>query len=149
MPSYRVSESIRAKPDAIWTVLANVTCWPDWTPTVSVVEGLDGQCLKMGARFRVLQPKLRPAVWTVTAIDASKRFTWTTRSPGLQLTADHVLAAEDAGTTRLELRFTIAGALSPIVGPLAKRVVIAYMSTEAAKLKARVQALGAVREDGV
>jgi hypothetical protein len=146
MSTYAVTESILAKPQSIWPVLADVTRWPDWTPTVSRVEGLDSQSLKIGARFKVFQPKLRPAVWTVTAIEPLKRFTWATKSPGLELMADHVLAIVDDRTTRLELRFTVSGAFGLIVGPLAKRVVMAYMSIEASKLKATVQALDAGRE---
>jgi len=61
---------INASPAAIWQVLADVERWPTWTPTVLEVEPLTSNGhkagLKVGARYRVVQPKLRPAVYEVT-----------------------------------------------------------------------------------
>lgn len=139
MPTYQVTETIAEAQTSVWPVLADVLRWPDWTPTVSKVEALDGPTLVLGSRFKVIQPKLQPAVWTVTAISPSDHFSWSARSPGVQMIAEHTLRAEDAGTTRLELRFTFTGLLGPIVGALARRVVIDYLSTEAAKLKSTVE----------
>ena len=139
MPRYVVTERIGATPDEIWPVLADVVRWPEWTPTVASVEPVDGPTLEVGSRFEVVQPKLRPAVWTVTAVDSLRSFTWEARSPGVRLVAEHLLTKEEARTTRLDLTFTFAGALGSIVGVLARGLTLGYMRTEASKLRARVQ----------
>jgi hypothetical protein len=143
MATYVVTEIIAAAPDAIWPVLADVSQWSNWTPTVSKVDPLDGQELRIGARFKVSQPKLRPTIWTVTAIEPLKSFTWTAKSPGLQMIAEHCLSVETANRTRLELSFTFGGPLGSIVGLLARRLTMSYMSIEASSLKAKVQAQAA------
>jgi len=59
MPSYEVSASIAAQREAVWSVLADVSSWAGWTPTVLKVEALDAPGLEVGHRFRVHQPELR------------------------------------------------------------------------------------------
>lgn len=139
MPSYLVTETLNASPQAIWPVLADVVRWADWTPTISRVRGLSVETLEPGAQFEVHQPKLRPAVWTVTALEPGQRFTWEARSPGLRMRADHRLIAASDTQTTLELRFTFEGWLGPLVGWLARGVTMDYMRTEAAQLKRRVE----------
>lgn len=53
--------------------------------------------------------------------------------------AEHPPRAENAGTTRTELRFTFSGRLGPIVGTLPRCVVVDYLATEAAKRKTTVK----------
>ena len=148
MPTYQITETIAANPDTIWPVLADVVHWPDWTPTVSKVEALDGPTLALGSRFKVTQPKLRPAIWTVTSVNSPNYFTWSARSPGLRMVAEHFLKLEEPGTTRLELKLTFAGLLGPVIGTLARSLTIRYMSTEATKLKAAVQGQASQKNNG-
>ena len=63
MPTYRVTENIAAPAARAWAPLRNVLAWPEWLPTVTSVTPLGVSNLEIGARFRVLQPKLRPAIW--------------------------------------------------------------------------------------
>src|SRR5512145_195506 len=123
MPSYEASASIAAQREAVWSVLSNVLAWPGWTPTVLKVDALDAPELEVGHRFRVHQPKLRPAIWTVTAVDAPARFTWESRMPGLVMTADHSVEVIDDRASKLTLRFTCGGLLGAIVGPMNRRMV--------------------------
>jgi uncharacterized protein YndB with AHSA1/START domain len=137
--TYAVTDGIKAPPEAVWPVLADVARWPEWTPTVSRVEALDGPKLEKGSRFRVTQPRLRPAVWTVTVVSPPERFTWEARSPGVHLIAEHILEQDDPHTTRLELRFTFAGILGSILGVFLGKTAREYMSLEASRLKAEVE----------
>ena len=57
--------------------------WPEWTASVTSVELLEPGPLAVGTRARVIQPKLKPAVWEVTQAKAGRGFTWVTRHPGL------------------------------------------------------------------
>ena len=52
-----------ASPEVVWSVLADVEHWHNWTPTVIEVKALNGTGLKAGAKYRVVQPKLRPATY--------------------------------------------------------------------------------------
>ena len=141
MPSYEASTSIAAQREAVWSVLANVPDWPDWTPTVLRVDALDSPELEVGHRFRVHQPKLRPAIWTVTAVDAPARFTWESRVPGLVMSADHSVEAMAERASKLTLRFTLGGLLGGIVGPMNRRTVESYMAQEAEALRKRLEAV--------
>lgn len=69
MPTYEASISIAAPRESVWRVLSAVAAWPEWLPTVTSVQALDGDPLKLGSRYTVRQPKLRPATWVVTELN--------------------------------------------------------------------------------
>ncbi len=79
MPSYDASVSIAATKESVWRVLASVATWPEWLPTMTSVEPLDSQPLSLGAKYKIIQPKLRPATWVVTILDPPRRFAWESR----------------------------------------------------------------------
>jgi hypothetical protein len=140
MPKYVVNQAVAAPSDAIWPVLTDVLRWPEWTPTVTSVVPVDGHAFEVGSRFRIEQPRLRPAIWTVTSISPREGFEWETTAPGLRMIAAHRLAPEAPGTTQLELSFSFAGLFGPLFGLLFRGLTLRYMSTEASKLKATVEA---------
>jgi hypothetical protein len=135
MPTYETSASIAAQPKAVWSVLADVANWHRWTPTVLKVEALSSAELRVGNRFKIYQPRLRPAIWTVTAVEAPTRFAWESRVPGVVMIADHTLDAISDRTSRLTLRFAFRGLLGAIVGPMSRKLVESYMAQEAASLR--------------
>jgi len=91
MPTYESSTTVSATPEAVWRVLSDVAAWPEWLPTVSRVEPLDQGALRLGARFIVHQRKLRPVTWTVWHLVSLKSFTWVSRSPGMEMLAEHTV----------------------------------------------------------
>jgi uncharacterized protein YndB with AHSA1/START domain len=98
-----------ARPSTVWRILADVEHWPDWTPTVVEIKPLSSRGLMVGARYRVVQPKLRPAVYEVTECVPNKAFTWVQRLAGGTMVADHrLLARGDA--TQVELATRLRGA---------------------------------------
>src|SRR5215468_4254832 len=135
MLRYEASASIRAPVESIWPVLSDVLHWNRWTPTILQVEALDGAEIAPGRRFRVLQPRLRPAIWRVTSVESPTRFTWEARAIGTRMTADHVLARSAPGETDLTLAFSFAGPLGGLVGRMTGRLVQSYLDTEAASLR--------------
>jgi hypothetical protein len=139
MPSYSRSVSITASRESVWGVLADVAAWADWLPTVNSVEPLDSRSLSPGARFRILQPKLRPTTWVVTQLEPPKRFAWESRSPGLVATADHIVEEHSPGHSSVVLRMSFSGLLSGPVGLLFRSITESYLSQEAAALKSRVE----------
>jgi len=139
MPSFEASTSIAASREVIWHVLAGVVTWPEWLPTVTSVEPLDVHALKQGARYRVLQPKLRPATWVVTQLDAPRRFVWESSWPGVRVIGDHIIDDTSRGATRVRLRITFSGALGFLVALMARSVTQRYLDQEAAALKSKVE----------
>lgn len=73
--------AIDAPADLVWNVFTDVEHWPDWTPSVTRLAGLDGPELVVGRRFQIDQPRLPRLVWTVTEFIPHKSWTWAQRSP--------------------------------------------------------------------
>lgn len=133
-----------ARPDAVWQVLADVEHWREWTPTVVEIKPLSKNGLTVGARYRVAQPKLRPAIYEVTECVSNQAFTWVRKLPGGAMIADHRLSPHD-GATEVELSFTTKGILANIVGKIFFRMISDYVATEAKSLKNRCDSLKEAR----
>ena len=125
---------IAAPPERVWEVLVDVEHWPERIPTVDSVERLDEGPLTVGSRTRLRQPKLPEAVWTVTELDEGRSFVWESRSPGVAITASH-LVEPHAGATRLTLAVAISGPVAPVGWLMTKGLTRRYVETEAASLK--------------
>jgi len=138
MPAYDASISIAAPCQSVWRVLAAVVAWPTWLPTVSSVQPLDGEPLRIGARYTVRQPKVRPATWVVTELNPPRAFAWQARSPGLLMTAVHTIE-EAPGGSRVTLRFAFAGPLGGPIGWLFRSTTERYLAQEVASLKLMVE----------
>ena len=123
-------------PEVVWRVLADVEHWRDWTPTIIEIKALNGTGLKVGAKYRVVQPKLRPATYEVTEYVPNRRFTWVQRVAGGAMIADHRIAAA-GGATKVELSFASKGLLANIIGNLFSRIIRDYVTAEAKGLKKR------------
>jgi Polyketide cyclase / dehydrase and lipid transport len=136
MKIYQTSEQIEASPAAVWQVLVEVCHWPMWTPTVTRVEALDGDKLALGQRFRITQPKLRPAVWKVTALEPGANFVWEASAPGMRMSATHTVRQVESAQTQIELAFSFQGPVGTVVAWLYRGLVESYLRTEAVSLKA-------------
>lgn len=130
----------KASPETVWQVLADVEHWRDWTPTVVEIKPLTDNGLKVGARYRVTQPKLRPAVYQVTECIPNEAFTWTQKFPGGTMIADHRITSNGHGT-EVELSFRSQGILGNLAGKLFSKMIADYVATEARSLKARCEAI--------
>ena len=128
----RFVTAVRA--ELVWRILADVEHWPNWTPTVLEVQPLSQAGLRVGARYRVTQLKLRPAVYQVTECTPNQAFTWVQRFPGGIMIADHRLAPRDGGT-EVELSFTSSGLVSNLVSMMFSKLMREYVATEARSLK--------------
>ena len=149
MKIFQASHEIDAPVAEVWEVLAEVMAWAQWTPTVNQIEGLDGPELAVGHRFKISQPKLQPATWTVMQLDPRKHFTWESRSRGLTMSADHILEAVGEGSTRVQLTFSFHGPIGTLVAWLYGTLVASYLETEAASLKRRAEALSSAQQSAV
>jgi hypothetical protein len=129
-----------APPGAVWQVLADVEHWNDWTPTIRQVQPLDDGGLRMGARYRVVQPGLQPTVYEVTTCIPDQIFTWVYRLPGGEMIADHRISAR-TGQTEVELSFGSKGVIAGILSMLLSRKIRELVSTEASCLQRKCESL--------
>lgn len=127
---------IEASPAAVVAVLFDVERWPEWTPTIRRVRRLDNGPLAVGSRARIWQPKLLPGVWQVTELEAARGFNWITRTPGLQLKAEHLVETRGAGS-RVTLSFRFSGLLGQLAARFYGNLAQRYITIEAEGLRKR------------
>jgi uncharacterized membrane protein len=133
--AFSVAVNIDAPPDQVFAVLCDVEHWPEWTPTMTSVQRLDQGPFAVGSSAQVRQPKLRPALWKVTELDA-QNFTWVARSPGLRMKAGHRVERQGAGS-RVLLSFEMSGLMARVASRLYGGLIEQYVTTESQKLKQR------------
>ncbi len=126
---------IQASPAAIWQVLADVERWPRWNPTVLSVELLTGRGFAVGSRYRIMQPKVRTAVYEVTECVPNQAFTWVVNAPGARMIADHRINACDGSGAEVELSFSTEGLMGALLGSVHAGRIRDYVRTEARSLK--------------
>jgi hypothetical protein len=142
MRHFQISIDIQAPPATVVGVMIDVERWPDWTSTVTSVRRLDTGTLKIGSRAAIRQPKLPPALWTVTAIDQARGFTWVTKSPGVSIAGHHMVEPTPAGC-RATLSLDFGGLLGGLVARLTRGLNERYLTIEAEGLKQRSERAGA------
>jgi carbon monoxide dehydrogenase subunit G len=141
MPGLQRSVTVAATPARVWELVSDVEGWPALIPTVDAVERLDDGPIAVGSRTRLRQPRLPEAVWTVTELDPGRSFTWASSSPGVAITASHVVVPHADGS-RLSLSVDISGLLAPLGWWMTKSLTQRYVETEAASIKAAAEASG-------
>ena len=138
MTKFLTSITINSSQEAVWNVLSNVANWHEWTPTVTKVEVLNTTELKLGNHYKVFQPKLQPAVWTVTELN-SANFTWESKPPGMHMVAEHIVKSVNANQSEVTLTFSFNGWFGKLIGKLYGKMTAEYVQTEAQSLKKRVE----------
>lgn len=135
---FETSVDIDAPPEIVWNLLKDVERWPDMTASMDRVELLD-EPFALGSRARVHQPKLPATVWTVTAFDENRTFTWESRSTGVTTTGAHEIVPAADGRSTVRLTLDQKGPLSPFFALLAGRLTRRYVTMEAEGLKAKAE----------
>ena len=138
MIKFSTSLAINASQDLIWKVLSDVAHWHEWTPTVTKVEVLNTPEIKLSNRYKVIQPKLQPVVWTITELN-SANFTWESKSMGMHMVAEHVVKPINANQAEVTLTFAFNGWLGNLIGKMYGKMTEDYIQTEAQSLKKRVE----------
>jgi hypothetical protein len=130
---------IDAPTDVVFEVLIDVERWPEWTPTVTRVERLEGssQALAVSNRIRIVQPKVPPAEWTVTALEGGRGFRMMSHSPGATVVANHWVESSGDRRSRVTLSVAFSGWLGRIIGRAMRGLNERYLAEEAAGLKRR------------
>lgn len=138
MPGLQHTVTIAASPERVWEVLVDVERWPERIPTVDAVERLDAGPLAVGSKTRLQQPRLPEAVWTVTELTDGSSYTWESSSPGVKVTASHVVEPHPDGS-QLTLAVAVSGPLSGVGWLMTRSLTKRYVETEAASIKAAAE----------
>lgn len=136
MRDFKITKEINAPPEQVWTVLADVRRWPEWTASISEVHPLKVSPLGIGSKVQVVQPRLRPAIMTITEWEPGRGFVWEAKNPGLLAIAGHQLDPTSSGCT-VTLTVSYRGFLSFPVAIFARKLTKHYIELEATGLKAR------------
>jgi hypothetical protein len=120
--------------------MTDVERWPEWTASISDVECLGGGPFDVGSQFRVRQPRLPVAVWTVTVLEKNRYFEWQALAPGLRSMGGHRVDAMSLNSARVTLTLNWSGWLAPLIRLLYAGLARRYVETEAAGLKRRCEA---------
>jgi len=139
MATFTRSIAIQAPIEHVWKILADLERWPEWTASMRSVRALGDTPLGVGARYRVEQPKLQPAEFTISEWRPPNSFTWKMRTPALSAVAVHTLTPLPEGC-ELQLKLDFSGPFSWAVGVLAGKLTREYMTLEAEGLKRRAEA---------
>ncbi|GAA4369090.1 SRPBCC family protein [Actinomadura sp. NPDC048032] len=135
---FETSVDIDAPPETVWNLLKDVERWPGMTASMDRVELLD-EPFTLGSRARVHQPRLPATVWTVTAFDENRTFTWESRSAGITTTGGHEVAPAPGGRSTVRLTLDQKGPLAPLFALLAGRLFRRYVAMEAEGLKTKAE----------
>ena len=136
MRNFQKTVDIAAPSERVWKVMIDVERWPEWTKSMETIRRLEGGPFAIGSSAWISQPKLRPAVWTVTQFDAGRSFTWSANGPGFRVFGSHVVEPTESGS-RVTLSIRFEGLLGGIVGRLLRKLNVEYMEMEAVGLKRR------------
>ena len=134
---FTTSRHIDSPVEPVWDALADVTRWPEWTPTTTSVERLDDGVLRPGSRVRIRQPRLPQAVWTVTEMVAGRCFAWVAQGPGMSTTGRHEVVADGDGCL-VTLSIEQSGPMGAVAALVWRGLTQRYIETEALSLDRRV-----------
>jgi len=137
---YTHSTEIRAPHEQVWQVMADVTRWAEWTPSITRIVTLTPGSFGVGSRVRIHQPGLPPAFWRVTEWIPDQGFTWVSRIPGARVTARHEVTATTHGC-RVTLTLDYEGMLGGLLARLTHQFNVANLQIEANGLKKHCEAL--------
>jgi hypothetical protein len=133
---FSITVEIPAPAALVWSVMADVERWSEWTASVSRIKRLSPRPLQVGSRLRIHQPKLPPALWRVTELTPDEGFTGVSVAPGVRVTARHQVEAIATGS-RVTLSIRYEGLLSGLLARWTGELNERYLGMEANGLKAR------------
>ena len=139
---YRISKTINvnAGPEIIFKILTEIGNWSLWTKSVKSIKLINKNIFEKGTKVKISQPKLLPTTWEVTEIQKDRSFTWVTNSPGLRMTAKHIIEPKDDATT-VKLITIYGGILAALIYKMTSGLTNQYMTMEIEGLKAEAERL--------
>lgn len=126
--------------DAVWSVLTDIECWPEWQPDVSSAK-LEGD-IGVGTVFR-WRAKGMGITSTIQELEPQRRIGWSGRSLGVR--ALHFWTLESRGDeTRIVTEESMSGWLVRILKVLSPGFLDQALSRSVEMLRARAERAPAV-----
>lgn len=136
---------ISATPEKVWSVLANIEGWKDWSPIIKESRGkaalnsklvitMSGKNGKEGEAGQTYEP-------FITKIEDSRNLTWSaTMGPSFVMTNGKVLELEETSTgTRLTHKETFSGMMVPLMWGMVQKNVPQMLNSMNIALKNLVE----------
>lgn len=137
-PLFSITVEVNTPAARVFEVMTDVERWHEWTPSVTSIKRLDAGPVAVGTRAVVRQPKFPPAIWTVSAIEPGRGFTWVNRAPGVFVSAQHIVEPTSDGS-RATLSLCYEGWLGRLLARWTNGITNRYLAMEASGLKARAE----------
>ncbi len=128
-------------PHEVWTVLADIAAWPTWSPTIEQVRTEPAEADDVGEHpaYRIEQPPLPTALWTITDWRPEQGFAWQTRGASTLLAGSYAMRHIRPGT-EVVMSLTWTGTTAWLVRAAYGPVSIRYAESHLAALVQRCEA---------
>ena len=120
MHLFECEATFEAEPDAVWKVWTDVARWPEWDVSKEIAE-LDGP-FEPGTRGWARQRGNLGGPFTITAVDAGRRWVSECPVPLGKVVFDHVLEPVAGGRVRVVKRAEVLGGAGPLLLLFAPRM---------------------------
>lgn len=134
------SEVINSTPEYIFSILKDVEHWNNWTDSIIHISFKEGKIFEIGSRVKILQPKLSPAIWTITEIHNNKSFSWEQKSYGTKIIANHFIEKCNEGTIA-KSQIIFQGFWAWLIYKLSFALTTRYLEMEIKGLKNKCESL--------
>jgi hypothetical protein len=124
---------IAAPIEKVFSVLTDVEHWSEWTKTISKSEIIGDKEFQVGTKIKINQPKLSPAIWVVTE-RSQNRLVWVKDSPGLKISAKHILESTKEGTSFVN-SISYEGFFARLAYAISRSLTEKYIAMEANGLR--------------
>ena len=110
---FECEATFEADPDAVWKAWTDVARWPEWDVSKEIAE-LDGP-FEPGTRGWARQRGNLGGSFTITEVDAGRRWVTECPMPLGKVIFDHRLEPAAGGNVRVVKRVEVEGACAPLV----------------------------------
>jgi uncharacterized protein YndB with AHSA1/START domain len=120
MYEFECEATFEAEPDAVWKVWTDVARWPEWDVSKEMAR-LDGP-FEPGVSGWAKQRGNLGGSFTITEVDAGRRWVTECPMPLGKVVFDHSLEPLDAGRVRVVKRVEVQGGFGPLLRLLAPKM---------------------------
>ena len=120
MHLFECEATFTADPDAVWKLWTDVARWPEWDVSKEIAQ-LDGP-FEAGVRGWARQRGNLGGSFTITAIDAGRRWVSECPVPLGKVVFEHTLEPMGAGSVRVVKRAEVSGGAGPLLLMFAARM---------------------------
>lgn len=117
---FECEATFEAAPDEVWKVWTDVSRWPEWDVSKEIAQ-LDGP-FEPGARGWAKQRGNLGGSFTITVVDAGRRWVTECPVPLGKVIFDHLLEPVAGGQVRLVKKAEVEGGTGPLIRLLAPKM---------------------------